>query len=92
MVAVRSGLALLKCGEVSGELLDLLTPVAIVGTDPKLVQVVEDIQFGNGQSIETVDAIGVADDHAVEPATATRSAGRRTKLLAVLSNPFSQLA
>src|SRR5450759_2073209 len=72
--------------QIAGELLVDLAIGFVPGAEADPVQRVEHVELGDGEIGETVNPRSVADDDAVEPATAARTAGRRSKLVAERAN------
>src|SRR6185503_15172360 len=58
----------------------------VSGAETDAVESVEHIELGNREIGQTVDARGVAHDHAVEPAAPTRTSRRGAELVAQLSH------
>jgi hypothetical protein len=60
---------------VRRETLQFLSLVGVADGDLDLVEVVEDIEFGQVQRRVAVDLVGVLDDDEIEPAAAAAAAG-----------------
>src|SRR5690625_7637093 len=68
---------------------DLLTVEFIFGTDFDRIEVIQDVQFREGDLIETIQAYGIAEGNQIEPAASAWPAGGRTKLKPILAERLS---
>src|SRR5262249_43312792 len=48
--------------------------IAVGGANFDFIKTVQDVQLGDGQTVEAVDAHGIAAEHRIQPTAATRSA------------------
>src|SRR3954453_24155429 len=76
-------------GRVGREMGESLAPQPIAGADPDLVQTVEHVELGEGDSGDARARAGLADQNGVEPAAAALAAGDRAELAAALAEPLA---
>ena len=83
----EDGFALGEFIGTAGEVLDSLAIEFLGPADLNLVQFVQHIQLGHGQTVQAVDLHGIAPHHAVKPATAPLAASGGTEF----TTPFREL-
>ena len=86
-----NGLASCEGGSRRRQFGDLLAVEFVSDANLQFVEPTKHVKFGQGQTGEPVDALGVSHDDGVKPAAATLSAGRGTEFMTNRAHVFTRL-
>ena len=81
-------LHLLQAFDFRGEILKPLALVLIFDPHGNFRQGIKDIQLGDDERIQMIDASAIARDGNIEPSAASRASGNRAVLASALANLF----